>query len=1088
MFGSVKVWQETVSLPTWTTGEEDPNPMFLEKRVYQGSSGAVYPYGVIDTLTGKREMRDYQAVWMENDFIRVMLLPALGGRIHRAYDKVKQRDFVYYNEVVKPALVGLLGPWISGGIEFNWPQHHRPTTFMPVDFTLQAGENGEQTVWMGEIEPMRGLQVMAGFTLYPDRALIEITGKVFNGNATPRHFLWWANPAVKGGDDHQSVFPPDVTAVFDHGKRDVSAFPVATGTYYKVDYSAGVDISRYKNVPVPTSYMAEKSDYDFVGAWHDGERGGLLHVADHHVSPGKKQWTWGYDDFGIAWDRNLTDDNGPYIELMTGVFTDNQPDFTWLAPYEEKVFVQNFLPYSELGRVQNASTALALKLLREEGKLAIGVYAIAPLNGVQVVISEQGKPCFEQHLTLQPGESWQTTQVDDDYQRLTMRVLDAAGHELLRYEEHIAEETPLPSPATAPARAQDITNTDELYFIGQHLEQYNHASRYAQEYYQRALEIDPQDYRNNVALGTLALNRADWAQAQSCAEAALLRAHRWNKNPRNGEASMLLATALERRGDDTAAWDHYYKASWSGDCRDAAFWSLARLAMKRGEYADALEKVEQSLQFNASNNLAMGLKALALAKLGRDVQALAFITQQLRDVPLSYALHYARWAIAPTPEAEAELIRVTGRRGNNACELAGWLTSMGMIAETRALLVLLDSQETLPLMWLASLSDDPQPIIERARAELGHRVRFPHTLNEVQMLQSLEKYAFARYLLGCFWYSKRRYDDAVLCWRYVLAEEPDNAAVHRLLGIYAWNKQQDKQRAFEHLERAVALEPENARFLFELDYLEKLNAASVPARLRRLDARTSVALKRDDLTAELLSLWHSQGNYAAAERVLRERVFHPWEGGEGKVTGQFLLNQMHRALNALDAREPARATTLLQLALHYPPNLGEGRLPGQTDNDIWYLLGYCALQQGDAPEAERYFRRATRGGHTLDAGRYYNDQPVDYLFWQGMALRALGEHEQAGQHFRSFLDWAEKQSDTPPDADFFAVSLPDLVVLDTPAEAKHRQHCLFITALGWLGLGDIARGENRLDALLALNPSHDKAHLIRHALKIHIVN
>lgn len=135
------------------------------------------------------------------------------GRIHRAYDKVQQRDFVYYNEVVKPALVGLLGPWISGGIEFNWPQHHRPTTFMPVDFTQQQGEQGEYTVWMGEVEPMRGLQVMTGFTLYPDRALIEITGKVFNGNATPRHFLWWANPAVKGGDDHQSVFPPDVTAV-----------------------------------------------------------------------------------------------------------------------------------------------------------------------------------------------------------------------------------------------------------------------------------------------------------------------------------------------------------------------------------------------------------------------------------------------------------------------------------------------------------------------------------------------------------------------------------------------------------------------------------------------------------------------------------------------------------------------------------------------------------------------------------------------------------------------------------------------------------------------------------------------------------
>lgn len=140
----------------------------------------------------------WQAVWLENDYIKVMILPELGGRVHRAWDKVKQRDFVYHNEVIKPALVGLLGPWISGGIEFNWPQHHRPTTFMPVDFTLEAHEDGAQTVWVGETEPMHGLQVMTGFTLRPDRAALEIASRVYNGNATPRHFLWWANPAVKG--------------------------------------------------------------------------------------------------------------------------------------------------------------------------------------------------------------------------------------------------------------------------------------------------------------------------------------------------------------------------------------------------------------------------------------------------------------------------------------------------------------------------------------------------------------------------------------------------------------------------------------------------------------------------------------------------------------------------------------------------------------------------------------------------------------------------------------------------------------------------------------------------------------------------
>ncbi len=195
----VKVWQERVEIPTYETGPQDIHPMFLENRVYQGSSGAVYPYGVTDTLSEQKTLKSWQAVWLENDYIKVMILPELGGRVHRAWDKVKQRDFVYHNEVIKPALVGLLGPWISGGNEFNWPQHHRPTTFMPVDFTLEAHEDGAQTVWVGETEPMHGLQVMTGFTLRPERAALEIASRVYNGNATPRHFLWWANPAVKGG-------------------------------------------------------------------------------------------------------------------------------------------------------------------------------------------------------------------------------------------------------------------------------------------------------------------------------------------------------------------------------------------------------------------------------------------------------------------------------------------------------------------------------------------------------------------------------------------------------------------------------------------------------------------------------------------------------------------------------------------------------------------------------------------------------------------------------------------------------------------------------------------------------------------------
>ena len=396
MIGEVKAWQETVIIPSYSVGEPEKNPIFLEKRVYQGSSGLVYPHPVIEKIYDEKIDKTYQAVYLENQYLKVMILPELGGRIQMAYDKVKGRHFVYYNQVIKPALVGLTGPWISGGIEFNWPQHHRPSTFEAVDFTITENEDGSKTVWVNEVERMFRTKGMAGFTLYPDKAYIEIRGKLYNRTPFPQTFLWWANPAVKVNDHYQSIFPPDVHAVFDHGKRDVSSFPIAKGVYYKVDYAPGTDISRYRNIPVPTSYMAVQSKYNFIGGYEHDSRAGLLHVADHHISPGKKQWTWGHGEFGRAWDRNLTDEDGPYIELMTGVYTDNQPDFSWIQPYEEKTFVQYFMPYQEVGEVKNATREAAVNIELNGKEAVIRLYVtsayeklkIALVKGEQVLFSE----------------------------------------------------------------------------------------------------------------------------------------------------------------------------------------------------------------------------------------------------------------------------------------------------------------------------------------------------------------------------------------------------------------------------------------------------------------------------------------------------------------------------------------------------------------------------------------------------------------------------------------------------------------------------------------------------------------------------
>ena len=193
-----------------------------------------------------------------------------------------------------------------------------------------------------------------------------------------------------------------------------------------MDYSPGTDISRYKNIPVPTSFMAYHSDFDFMGDYDQRANAGMLHIADHHFVPGKKQWTWGCGEFGQAWDRQLTDDDGPYIELMCGAYTDNQPDFSWIQPGEEKTFRQVFMPYKEIGPACNASEDVVLSLQVEGGFAHFGVYTSRP-RPVKVRLECRGRRLFEQQRQLDPQNVLlEQVKMPDGAtpQDLTLRVLD----------------------------------------------------------------------------------------------------------------------------------------------------------------------------------------------------------------------------------------------------------------------------------------------------------------------------------------------------------------------------------------------------------------------------------------------------------------------------------------------------------------------------------------------------------------------------------------------------------------------------------------------------------------------------------------
>ena len=633
----VKIWEENVVIPTYGIGAADKNPMFLESRVYQGSSGRIYPYPTIEKIYDEKEDKTYHAVWLENEYLKVMILPELGGRIQRAYDKTNHYDFVYYNHVIKPALVGLCGPWISGGIEFNWPQHHRPTTFSPVDYLLIENPDGSKTCRVSDVDQMYGTKGEASFTLYPGKAYIEIKGQLYNRTSTPQTFLWWANPAVPVNDHTQSIFPPDVHAVMDHGKRDVSRFPIATGIYYKHDYSEGVDISRYKNIPVPTSYMAEKSDFNFVGGYDYQKQAGILHVADHHISPGKKQWTWGCGDFGKAWDRNLTDEDGPYVELMTGVYTDNQPDFTWLKPMEEKRFTQYFMPYKTVGAVKNASIEAMVGLDADESGIRVAAYTTQEYPDARVILTYEGQVLLDEKRTISPVAPFEThlDQVVEDETKLTVRVLDGT-REMISYTPAKKEIPKVPDPAEAAKDPEEIMSNEELFLTGLHIEQYRHATYRPDPYYLEGLKRDPGDIRINNAYGSLLMRRGCFQAAEAHFRTAIKRATWKNPNPYDSEPYYNLGLSLFYQERYDEAFDAFYKATWSNEQQEMSFYYLACIEAMRGNFESALELAEKGLVKNTHNIKARGLRAYLLGRLGRTEEAKAAVSENLAIDPFDY--------------------------------------------------------------------------------------------------------------------------------------------------------------------------------------------------------------------------------------------------------------------------------------------------------------------------------------------------------------------------------------------------------------------------------------------------------------------
>jgi tetratricopeptide (TPR) repeat protein len=1073
----VRCWEQQVVIPTYPVQEADPNPMFLEKRVYQGSSGKVYPNPFTDRVSLEKTDATYRAVMLENEYIQLMILPEIGGRIQTGLDRTNQYDFFYRQHVIKPALVGLLGPWISGGVEFNWPQHHRPSTFMPVHASIEEEADGSRTVWLSEHDPMLRMKGMVGIRLSPDKAMVEARVRLYNPTRLPQTFLWWANVAVRVHDQYQAFFPPDVTFVADHAKRAISSFPIARNEYYGVDYRPGTDISWYKNIPVPTSYMVTKSKYDFCGGYDHERQAGLVHTSNHYVAPGKKMWTWGNAEFGYAWDRNLTDEDGPYVELMAGAYTDNQPDFSWLQPYETRTFTQFWYPIQKIGPAKNANTQVAVNLEFDAQGAHVGVCATSRRT-VRVMLTRAGQPMIDRQLELTPGQPLlQSVEASASRpEEFRLSVLDGEGKELICYQPEVQLDLEPPEPATKPLPPEQIENIEELYLTGLHLEQYRHATRSPETYWREGLKREPEDARLNNAMGLVHLRKGQFAEAEACFARAIRRLTLRNPNPIDGEPFYNLGLACIYQGKSAEAYAAFHKSVWNQAWQSAGYYALACISTERRDLSLALEQVERSLRTSTDNLKARALQASLLRRMGREHDAQLVIAESLALDGLDFRMMSERFLATRDDQDLGAFVSALDGDVQTLLDVVYDLAWSGLREDAYTLLQACSTAERLehPMLWytlswlVSGLGLGRESDLFAVKAEgTSSRYCFPARLEEMIVLEDAVRRnpasAKAHYYLGNLYYDKQRHAEAIACWRRSVELNEEFSIPWRNLGIAEFNVLHDPEAADHMYARAFAANGEDARLLYEWDQLKKRIGRATPReRLCSLDEHRQLVERRDDLTVEYITLLNQCDRWKSALDMLSARRFSPWEGGEGLVSAQYV--HAHRALGraALAAGDAADALDHFESARHYPRNLGEGRHLLTLERDLDYFSGLAAQQLGDNQLAERYFTAAAAPLRALSPQAYF----------QAQALRALGDEEGARAVFSSLAEFAAMKLKTEPKIDYFATSLPNLLLFDDDLDKRNRIESALLSALAHHGLGEVQAAVRELEEVMAMDPNH----------------
>ena len=1023
--GPVRAWEGVEELPTYRVNPPEKAPLFERDFAYQRAKRGVYPYAMNDNPTMEKVDSAHRALYLENDYIKVCVLPDIGGRLFYATDKTNGYEIFYRQSVIKPANVGMLGAWISGGVEWNVFHHHRATSQYPIDSKIVDNGDGSKTIWVGEVEKRHRMSWAIGLTLFPDKSYIKVTGRFFNNSRDRNSMLHWNNVATHANENYQIIFPENTQFGMFHHKLSHIHWPVANEPYKGNPDFVGVDVSWWKNLPSLTgdSVFIHDLQDDFVGGYDHGVDAGTMLVGNHNINKGGKFWTWGPHAYGHAWDCvTLTDSDGPYVELMTAAYSDNQPDYCWINPYETKEFTAYWYGIRDLDNVNRGNEFATVNMdIDPSGKIHVAANVTQIRRNARVEVCSGDRVLYSKTIYMAPDKPFEDDFIVDpssvaEKTEVNMNLYSSDGELLITYHPYEKDvNSPLPEDLLpVNPDPESIENTEECFYVGMRNLQFHQAHVDPNDYFLEVLRRDPGDVRANTQMGIFYRKAGDFGKAKAYLRKAVARQTANYTRPSDGEAMYNLGLVLKAEGQTEAAIDTLYRAVWDYEYASAGYYQLAQLSSTLGHYDQALQEAEMAIRYNGMNIDAKNLRTSLLRREGRKREAMAQAEEVMDTDPLNYYASYELVMLGRRHSDFAELLRGVSE---SYLETAIAYFNNGFVHEAEALL--LESENVAPYptveYWLGFLADAASDRdaaaswFEKAQNGCDDYV-YPFRLETLPVYEKALEYmpesAQTWYYYGNLLYHKQP-DEALGCWMKAAEYDPSHAMALRNAGWYWRFKDEyhdkdasDYERALDYYMKAIEADNgENAIMLAECDEIMEAMNAPLSDRYRLFAGREEVYEQRYDSETKAIRQRILAGEYEPVLEKLSTRFYSRREHIED-LHDIYVDACLLAGFSAWKAGEDEKALGFMLMADEYPENHGYAHLEySPRDAQVYYNIGVAYERLGKKGQAEEWFEKA--------AAVEVKPKDAVYAYEKGLAMRRLGRTEGVRKMFRDIVRQGE---------------------------------------------------------------------------------